>query len=222
MDTPIPSPDKSNGYEEFAEHFMCARNVRIGSSTVREWSKSLPRGASVLDLGCGFGVPVSQALVEEGIQIYGVDASQKMIHAFHDTFPSAPAEHAAAEDSTFFNRTFEGVVAWGLIFLLPENIQRVVILKAANALGPGGKLLFTSPEQAVTWKDSITKCESRSLGAAVYEDVLRSVGLIITGNTVDEGENYYYFAVKPANGSGSSAEKEMTRITINPGHQNSL
>ena len=197
MDTPIPSHDKSNGYEEVAEHFMRARNVRVGPSTVKEWSKSLPHGSSVLDLGCGSGMPISQALVEEGFQIYGVDASQKMIRAFRDRFPSAPAEHAAAEDSAFFNRTFDGVVAWGLIFLLPENLQRIVLAKAAKALVPGGRLLFTSPERPVTWNDSITGRETRSLGAPLYDGLLQSTGLTVTGHTVDEGENYYYFAVKP-------------------------
>lgn len=198
MATLIPSPDKSNGYEEMAEHFMRARNVRIGPPTVKEWSESLPRGSSVLDLGCGSGMPITQALVEEGFQIYGVDASQKMIRAFRDGFPSAPAEQAAAEDSAFFNRTFDGVVAWGLIFLLPENLQRIVLARAASALTPGGRLLFTSPENPVIWNDSITKLESRSLGSPVYHDLLQSAGLTVTGHAVDEGENYYYFATKPA------------------------
>ena len=198
MATLIPSPDKSNGYEEFAEHIMHARNVRIGPRTVKEWSKSLPLRSAVLDLGCGSGMPISQALVEEGFQLYGVDASQKMIRAFRDRFPSAPAEHAAAEDSAFFNRRFDGVVAWGLIFLLPEDLQRIVLTRAAKALAPRGQLLFTSPKKPVTWSDSITGRESRSLGAPVYHDLLLSVGLGVTGHTVDEGENYYYFAVNPA------------------------
>jgi 2-polyprenyl-3-methyl-5-hydroxy-6-metoxy-1,4-benzoquinol methylase len=111
--TPPLLPDKSNGYEEFAEDFMrAARNHRIGPSNVREWSRSLPRGSSILDLGCGSGVPISQVLIEEGFSVYGVDASQKMIRAFRKRFPTAHAECAAVEDSAFFNRMFDGVIAW--------------------------------------------------------------------------------------------------------------
>jgi 2-polyprenyl-3-methyl-5-hydroxy-6-metoxy-1,4-benzoquinol methylase len=197
MDQPIPGHDKSNGYEEFAEDFMRARNFRIGPPTVKEWARSLARGASVLDLGCGFGLPISQVLVDEGFDVHGVDASHKMIHAFRERFPSAPAEHAAAEDSAFFDRVFEGIVAWGLIFLLPEYLQRIVIAKAAKALAPGGRFLFTALEKRLTWNDSITGRESTSLGAPVYEDLLQSSGLILAGHTTDEGENFYYFAVKP-------------------------
>ena len=91
--------DKSNGYEKAAEHFMSARNVGIGGSTVREWSRTLAPGSSVLDLGCGHGVPISQVLVEEGFDVYGVDGSAKLIQAFRERFPFAHAECEAVEDS---------------------------------------------------------------------------------------------------------------------------
>jgi len=84
--------DKSNGYEEFAEAFMSARNPRIGPAIIREWSKTLPRGCAILDLGCGYGVPLSKALIAEGFGVYGVDASAKMIAAFRSRFPEAHAQ----------------------------------------------------------------------------------------------------------------------------------
>jgi 2-polyprenyl-3-methyl-5-hydroxy-6-metoxy-1,4-benzoquinol methylase len=67
------------------------RNPRIGAATVREWSKALPRGSSILDLGCGHGVPISQVLIDDGFSLYGVDASAKMIAAFRGRFPHAEA-----------------------------------------------------------------------------------------------------------------------------------
>jgi len=70
---PIP-PDKSNGYEAAAERFMSARNPRIGAVTVRRWSQILSPRCSVLDLGCGNGVPVSQTLIEQGLTVKWRDA----------------------------------------------------------------------------------------------------------------------------------------------------
>ena len=189
--------DRSNGYEQIAETFMRARNPRIGPTTVREWSKTLPPGTAILDLGCGHGVPISQALIEEGFVIYGVDASVKLITAFRERFPKARAESAAVEDSEFFCRTFDGIVAWGLMFLLPPNVQTTVIGKVARALNPGGRFLFTSPKKAVTWSDALTGRTSISLGAEAYEQILRAEGLVPVGEEVDEGENYYYFVSKP-------------------------
>lgn len=189
--------NKSNGYEPLAERFIHTRNPGIGAATVREWSKALPRGCSILDLGCGHGVPISQALVNEGFALHGVDASPKMIAAFRERFPDAPAECAAVEDSTFFNRTFDAVVACGLLFLLPTDVQAIIIGKVARALNTGGRFLFTSPQEEVQWLDALTRRESTSPGIEAYRKLLDSEGLILVGKEFDEGDNHYFFVAKP-------------------------
>ncbi|HEY6350104.1 MAG TPA: class I SAM-dependent methyltransferase [Candidatus Angelobacter sp.] len=189
--------DKSNGYEDVAEHFIAARNPRIGPATVREWSKSLAPGSIVLDVACGYGVPITKTLIEAGFTVYGVDASAKLVAEFRKRFPHVPIECAAAEDSEFFSRKFDGIVAWGLMFLLPADIQPVIIRKAAEALKPGGRFLFTAHKQVVTWNDSLTGLESISLGGERYEQILRDAGLTVVGEAFDEGDNHYYFLSKP-------------------------
>ena len=188
--------DKSNGYEEIAERFIRVRNPHIGAATVREWSRTLPPDSSVLDLGCGNGVPISHVLSEFGFALYAVDASAKMITAFRERFPNACAECSSVEDSEFFHRTFDGVVAWGLMFLLWIDVQRIIIRKVARALNRGGKFLFTSPREAVTWCDPITGRKSISLGGDVYQQILRAEGLLLIGEQSDEGDNHYYFTSK--------------------------
>src|ERR1700693_2625760 len=186
-----PQEDKSNGYEEAAEDFMRRRNSRTGFAPVREWSKTLPRGGSILDLGCGHGIPISQVLIDDGFAVCGVDASAKMIAAFQERFPDALAECSSVEDSEFFNATFDGVVAWGLMFLLSPDVQTAVIRKVARALNCGGKFVFTSPREAVTWTDVLTRRESISLGFQAYQEILLAEGLVLTGEQCDEGEEQY-------------------------------
>src|SRR5215813_10050661 len=142
-------PDPSNGYEVVAADFISARNPRIGASTIREWSQTLPPGSSILDLGCGHGIPISQTLIEAGFAVYGVDASPTLVQNLRDQFPNATVECSAVEDSNFFHRTFDGIVAVGLIFLLPPDVQSAVIQKAAKSLTSDGKFLFTSPKEVV-------------------------------------------------------------------------
>ena len=192
---PIP-PDKSNGYEAAAECFMSARNPRIGAVTVRRRRQILSPRCSVLDLGCGHGVPVSQTLIEQGFTIYGVDASRKLVAAFRNRFPDASAECSAVEDSEFFGRTFDGVIAWGLLFVLPPKFQSVVIRKVARALNLGGTFLFTSPKESVKWRDALTDHESISLGTEQYQRILQAEGLVPIGEQCDEGDNYYYLSSK--------------------------
>jgi 2-polyprenyl-3-methyl-5-hydroxy-6-metoxy-1,4-benzoquinol methylase len=189
--------DKSNGYEQLAETFIRTRKRKIGTATVREWSKTLPPGSSILDLGCGNGVPISEVLLNEGFAIYGVDASPKLVTAFRERFPDAHAECSAVEDSEFFRRTFDGAIAWGLMFLLPAHIQAAVIGKLARTLNPGGRFLFTSPQEPVTWFDALTERKSISLGVEVYKQILHAEGLTLVGETWDEGDNHYYLVSKP-------------------------
>jgi len=187
--------DKSNGYDDLAEVYIQIRNTRIGLSTVLEWSQSLVPGSSILELGCGNGV-ISQVLVDAGFTLYGVDASPKMIRAFRERLPTVPAECAAVEDSTLFDRTFDGVVEWGLMFLLPVDTQKLVITKVAKALKPGGQFLFTSPRDAISWKDAMTGRESRSLGTEACREFLEAQSLPLSEDRSDEGDNHYYIASK--------------------------
>ena len=140
--------DKSNGYEEIASIFIPGRGRNrsgVGVSVVAEWSQLLPAGATVLDLGCGTGIPISLTLIARGCNVYGVDASASMTAEFRANFPTAPVQCAAVEDSAFFGRTFDGVVAWGLFFLLSAEVQLKLIAKVAAILASGGRLLFTAP-----------------------------------------------------------------------------
>lgn len=191
--------DKTNGYEDNATTFIRCRSKGvdgIGAPSVRYCAKSLPPNAVVLDVGCGIGLPISNALVDEGLTVYGIDASPTMVQTFRQNFPNCPVACESVEDSSFFNRQFDAIIAWGLIFLLQEKTQEVVIQKMANALYPGGKLLFTAPSQEMKWKDAITALESVSLGAAQYKLLLEASGLSMIQEFDDEGGNHYYHAVK--------------------------
>lgn len=189
--------DKSNGYEEVAKLFMSERDSLAGVSTVRQWSRTLVRGSSILDLGCGHGVPISQALIEDGFTVYGVDASASLMESFRKRFPSAHAECSAFEDSAFFRRTFDAVVAVGLMFLLHPDAQCLLIRKVQQALNSNGHFLFTSPKEKCAWQDILTHRESVSLGAQCYREVLHAEGLILVGEMLDEGNNHYYSVRKP-------------------------
>jgi 2-polyprenyl-3-methyl-5-hydroxy-6-metoxy-1,4-benzoquinol methylase len=193
------SPDKSNGYEEVATDFIAARGQNpsgIGASVVADWSKGLPRGATVLDLGCGCGVPISQVLIDRGFDVYGVDASAAMVAAFRTRFPDTPVQCAAVEDSDFFGKVFDAVIAWGLFFILDGPTQLGLIQKISPVLKSGGQFLFTAPRQPCTWLDGMTDRTSIGLGQAAYEKALQSASMSLVATHMDEGENYYYFAQK--------------------------
>jgi cyclopropane fatty-acyl-phospholipid synthase-like methyltransferase len=178
-------------YERFADEFM-RRRSNIGASTVREWAGLLPAGATVLDLGCGSGVPITSVLIDCGLNVCAVEASPSLVSAFRQRFSEVPVECSPVEQSPFFDRTFDGAVAWGLMFLLAPGMQEALIRKVAAVLRPGGRFLFTSPSKACTWNDAVTGQESVSLGRDTYIEAFEACGLMLETEVDDEGENHYY------------------------------
>lgn len=185
--------DPANGYEAAALEFMRRREPSsVGVATVRTWARSLRHGGALLDLGCGSGVPIAEALHHDGFAIHGIDASPTLAAAFRHRFPHAPLACEAIEGSRFFDRRFDGVIAIGVIFLLPAAVQRATINKVAGALNVGGWLLFTAPAELCTWTDVLTNRPSLSLGVEEYRAMLPDAGLVLVGEYEDEGGNHYY------------------------------
>jgi len=193
--------DRSNGYEGIAAEFLAGRGrapstTGIGASAVRHWARTLPHGAAVIDLACGSGLPITTVLVEEGLNVYEIDAAPSMVEAFQHNLPQIPIRCEPVEESSFFDRTFDGVVSWGLIFLLRAEEQRRLIQRIADILLPGGRLLFTSCAEPLIWNDAMTGLKTRSLGAEEYRKQLSAAGLSVIREYEDVGENHYFDAVK--------------------------
>jgi len=192
--------DPSNGYERVAAEFLAGRGrappSATGATHVRNWAHSFVPGTAVLDLGCGPGIPITKVLVDKGLDVYAVDAAPSLVTAFRRNFPQATIACESVLESSFFNRTFDGIVAWGLMFLLQADEQRELIEKIGAALAPGGRLLFTSPALPLRWIDIMTGLESRSLGAPEYRRLLSAVGVRVLAEYEDAGQNHYFDALR--------------------------
>src|ERR1039457_4220011 len=105
--------DRSNGYEGVAAEFLArrgsCRSPRIRGNEVRKWAGTLPSGATVIDLGSGPGFPMTEVLVVEGLNVFAVDAAPSFVEAFRHNLPNIPVVCEAVQDSSFFDRTFDGV-----------------------------------------------------------------------------------------------------------------
>src|SRR5215469_6441824 len=116
--------DRSNGYEAVSREFLSrrgsssTRSIGIGVKEVRKWARTLPPGSSVIDLGCGPGFPITAVLVDEGLHVFGVDAAPSFVAAFRRNLPGIPTSCEAVQESRLFDRTFDALLTWGLMFLL--------------------------------------------------------------------------------------------------------
>ncbi|MCA2999559.1 MAG: class I SAM-dependent methyltransferase [Burkholderiales bacterium] len=180
-------------YELHSQRFLRERETStIGANVVADWSRVLRDGANVIELGCGGGYPITQVLTTAGLQVCGVDSSPSLVAQFRTRFPTIPIQCATVQDTDFFGAKYDGVVAIGLFFLLSAQDQLDLILRLAEILVPGGRFLFTAPEEVGTWLDTCTGVACLSLGRVVYEQRLVDAGLRVVATYTDEGGNHYY------------------------------
>lgn len=190
----------SEAWESVAPSFMATRS-ETGRTTVAAWAKGLPPGASVLELACGHGWPISQVLIDHGLTLHAIDASPTLVASFRTRFPNVPVRCETVEASDLFGRQFDAVIAVGLMFLLPVRTQEQLIEKVGDVLVAGGRFLFTAPKQAARWQDLSTSLWSESLGDDGYRLLLEQMGLHLVGTLVDEGGNHYYDYVQRTQGA---------------------
>jgi SAM-dependent methyltransferase len=175
---------------------------------VRKWAITLPRGGSVIDMGCGPGFPITVVLVEEGLQVFGVDAAPSFVAAFQRNLPGTPIVCESVLESRLFDRTFDAVLSVGLMFLLKAEEQHRLIRRFADALVPGGHLLFTSTAKPHIWNDAMIGLESISLGAEEYRKLLGAAGISVAKEYEDVGKSHYFDGFKGEERRYSSVEPD--------------
>lgn len=192
MPTSGNDKDSSNGWEAIANEFMAIANWDIGADIVANWTNSFRAGQSILDVGCGFGGSYTQSLIDKGVKVYGIDASKTLLKEYQKRFPGVLVKRESAENSSFFDKKFDGALSVGLVFLLSSEDQIIILQKLANALKEKGRFLFTSPYQICEWDDLLTGKKSQSLGREAYIKILQNHGASLVGEYTDEGGNHYY------------------------------
>ena len=85
----------------------------------------LPTNATVLDLGCGGGLPVAVSMFAHRLQVTGVDTSPTLISLCRSRMPDQ--EWIVADmRSLALGRQFDGILAWDSFFHLRPDDQRAM------------------------------------------------------------------------------------------------
>jgi 2-polyprenyl-3-methyl-5-hydroxy-6-metoxy-1,4-benzoquinol methylase len=107
--------------------------------------------ATVLDLGCGTGMPIMDYLLKQGLQVTGVDASYRMLEIAKRNLPSASFILNDMRELAL-GKQFDAIIAWHSFFHLSALDQPAMFEIFASHLNNKGILLFTSgKEQGEAW-----------------------------------------------------------------------
>jgi len=108
----------------------------------RKLLDSLPPSPSVLELGCGPGVPVLSMLVDHGAQVTANDISAKQIEMAKARCPRATFVAGNMTTLLFKPESFQGVLSFYTLFHLPRSQLRDMLVNIYSWLEPGGLFAF--------------------------------------------------------------------------------
>lgn len=134
-----------SGYDRIAEAYLSTKDPEDPTTllALEELASRLPPGATVLDLGCGAGVPATRWLSERGFAVTGVDFSARQVDLARKLIPTTTFIHADMTQLDIPLETFDAVVALHSIIHVPREDHPAMFAKVHTWLKPGGALLVT-------------------------------------------------------------------------------
>jgi SAM-dependent methyltransferase len=147
----------------------------------------LPRGATILDIGCGSGEPIARYFIEKGCDVTGVDSSPALIDLFKSHF--AHAKWNVADMRTLsLKRSYDGILAWDSFFhLCPEDQRRMFPIFREHG-APNAALMFTSGpshgEAIGTYRGE--PLYHASLDQVEYRSLLKDNGFNVVDHVVED------------------------------------
>ncbi len=132
------------GYDRVAERYLGSKDAEDPTTlaALEELARELPPEATVLDLGCGAGVPVTRWLAQR-FAVTGVDFSARQLELARRHVPAARFLRADMSDLVFAPETFDAVVAFHSIIHVPRAEHPALLGKIYRWLKPGGGFLAT-------------------------------------------------------------------------------
>jgi SAM-dependent methyltransferase len=187
-------------YDLIADWYWRDRGQAVGVTEALAVAAMLPAGACILDLGCGNGVPITEAFVKAGHRVVGLDTSTGMLARFRVNLPGTPVVRGDARYCPFSNGSFDAAVSWGMMFHLPPADQATAFASVSRVLKPGAPFLFTAAEIDGADDDGITGTMNgvtfHYYAVRSYRTVLAQHGFVLVDVHDDPGVNTHYLARK--------------------------
>ena len=143
------------GYDRLS-HSYRADSTPDGYQDYAEWIgllvDRLPDRASVLDMGCGCGLPATRLLAEQ-FDVTGVDFSQVQIERAKGLVPSARFLCCDVSEVAFPPGSYDAVVSFYAIIHMPLDEHPKLFANITRWLRPSGYFLATVGHDAWTGTD---------------------------------------------------------------------
>ena len=185
-------------YDAIGAEYRDWRSADIGVTEISDLVHEIGARA-VLDLGCGNGFPIAEAVAPLVDDYVGVDSSGVLLDEFKANLPAATAILSPIESVDLADQQFDLVFSFGCIFHLTPEAQRDALGIASGAVKSGGVLTFNSgtDEGYTTGHVGGHELDHWSLGEPAYIELLTNHGLNYRGSQMGRGQNLFFTFKKP-------------------------
>lgn len=175
------------GYDTIAERYLGGRSIFDNTKYLDMFSKLVEKGKTVLDVGCGAGIPIDDYLIEQGFAVNGIDISEKQIQLAKKYVPEAFYEVKDMLDIKEGEYCVDGIVSLYAIFHIPRELHGDILKKFSSFLPKGGALLITMA--STEWEG-----EEEFFGVTMYQshygvekntELVENAGFEIIVNEID-------------------------------------
>nr|WP_206327163.1 class I SAM-dependent methyltransferase [Streptomyces sp. S3(2020)] len=145
---------QAEAFDAIGDRYDEAFPHKEGQVASAEWlTRSLRAGSRVLDLGCGTGIPTARQLAEGGLDVVGVDLSDRMVtlarqHVPTGTFHRADIADLRPDGPRDLGR-FDAVTAFFALLMLPRAEIPLAVRTIHHLLVPGGLFALSMVEADV-------------------------------------------------------------------------
>jgi len=130
-------------YDQMAESYNDNRHLFNNASQLEELGKLVEKGDSVLDVGCGSGIPAGKYFVGHGCELTGFDLSEKMIELARKNVPAGDFFKADILTVDLPAETYDMVISFYCVFHIEKVHQEDVFRKFYRTVKTGGYSYFT-------------------------------------------------------------------------------
>lgn len=140
----VPNWTVETGYDWMAEQYLASKDPAdpVLLEALEALSREMPQGASVLDLGCGAGVPATRLLAERFI-VTGVDLSGRQLELARELVTTATFIKEDMIGLDFPPGSFDTVVAFYSIIHVPREGHPALVGNIHRWLKQNGIFLAT-------------------------------------------------------------------------------
>jgi len=176
-----------DGYDKIAQIYLANRDRLKTGKYIQQLIKYLPKQSTILDLGCGAGIPVDDVFLKTGYSVIGIDISSEQIKLARKNCPRG--EYVIGDIANLIEKEYQvqAIVSFYTIFHISRESHGKWLKIIATYLQKGGLLLITMGDREFEGEHEFhgTNMWSSQYGTMKNSNLVESAGFKIISTEID-------------------------------------